>query len=103
MLDSKRCLCADRTGQAVRIDPHTYYGHGEADLRCLSFSRIRPAFYRAYFAVNPCETDCASRVEIYKLYHLLNHLILFGEGSCPSARKSFVVMSKPKDGKIPCE
>lgn len=77
-----------KKGQAVLIDPHACYGHGEADLAMTQlFGGFDPAFYRAYFAANPSEADYPTRVEIYNLYHLLNHLILFGESYLPACQQ----------------
>jgi fructosamine-3-kinase len=37
-------------------------------------------FYEAYEAVWPLPASAAGRVELYNLYHVLNHLNLFGPG-----------------------
>ncbi len=73
-------LC-NSAGQAVIIDPATYYGRREADLAMTHlFGGFSRAFYRAYEEEWPLAPGSEDRLEIYKLYHLLNHLNLFGSG-----------------------
>jgi len=65
----------------VIIDPAVYYGHREADLgMTLLFGGFSEPFYSAYNEVYPLQTGWQKRMEVYKLYHLFNHLNLFGEG-----------------------
>lgn len=72
---------ADSEGRPVLIDPAVYYGHREADLAMTRlFGGFRPGFYRAYEEVWPLAPGSAERSKIYELYHLLNHLNLFGSG-----------------------
>jgi protein-ribulosamine 3-kinase len=70
-----------RGGQPYIYDPAVYYGDRETDI---AFSRLfggfNPAFYDAYQHTWPLEPGWEERAEIYNLYHLLNHLNLFGEG-----------------------
>ena len=42
------------------------------------FGRFPPAFYSAYESVRPLAPGYRARFDIYNLYHLLNHLNLFG-------------------------
>ncbi|MBO7708834.1 MAG: fructosamine kinase family protein [Lachnospiraceae bacterium] len=66
-------------GQAWLIDPAVYVGHAEADLAMTElFGGFAPAFYDAYREVNPIMPGYADRRDLYNLYHLLNHLNLFG-------------------------
>jgi fructosamine-3-kinase len=66
-------------GQAALIDPAAYYGHREADLAMTElFGGYQSRFYEAYEAAWPLEPDYAERREVYNLYHLINHLNLFG-------------------------
>ena len=37
-------------------------------------------FYKAYEAVRPLDPGAATRRDLYNLYHVLNHLNLFGGG-----------------------
>ena len=63
------------------IDPAVYYGHREADLAMTSlFGGFSNAFYSAYNSVFPLVPGYADREPLYQLYHLLNHLNLFGKG-----------------------
>ncbi len=71
----------DTTGQPVLIDPAVYYGDREAELAmCRLFGGFPPAFYRAYDEAWPPLPGRDERIPLYQLYHVLNHLNLFGEG-----------------------
>lgn len=76
-------LC-DAEGEPVLIDPAAYYGHREADLAMTHlFGGFDRAFYDAYEEAWPLPSGVVEqreRQEIYQLYHLLNHLNLFGSG-----------------------
>ena len=75
-------------GRAWLIDPAAYVGHAEADLAMTElFGGFAPAFYAAYRQTNPLEPGYADRRDLYNLYHLLNHLNLFGPGYLPSVRR----------------
>ncbi|MCJ8331542.1 MAG: fructosamine kinase family protein [Lentisphaeria bacterium] len=68
-------------GQAVIIDPAVYYGHREADLAMTRlFGGFNQSFYAAYEADFPLTPGHEQRENIYKLYHILNHLNIFGSG-----------------------
>jgi fructosamine-3-kinase len=72
---------ADEHGSPVIIDPAVYYGHREADLAMtMLFGGFDEQFYSAYHEVFPLTDGWKRRIELYKLYHLFNHLNLFGEG-----------------------
>lgn len=73
-------LCIDNSVPAI-IDPAVYYGHREADLAMtMLFGGFGEAFYASYQESHPLNEDWEHRMELYKLYHLFNHLNLFGEG-----------------------
>lgn len=73
-------LCVDDQ-IPVLIDPAVYYGHREADLAMTTlFGGFSEAFYESYNEVYPLNEEWERRMELYTLYHLLNHLNLFGEG-----------------------
>jgi fructosamine-3-kinase len=80
-------------GHVVLIDPATYYGSREADLAMTEMFGSMPAvFYNAYDEVYPLEKGYNQRKKIYRLYHYLNHLNLFGTGylgSCLSILRQF--------------
>lgn len=68
-------------GQAWLIDPATYCGHWEADLAMTRlFGGFPRKFYESYNQVNPIPANFSRRLDLYNLYHLLNHLNLFGTG-----------------------
>lgn len=68
-------------GEGVLIDPAAYAGHNEADLAMTElFGGFPSAFYRGYRNVLPVEKEYETRRDIYNLYHMLNHLNLFGGG-----------------------
>jgi fructosamine-3-kinase len=72
---------ADRDGEPVIFDPAVYYGDRETDLAMTRlFGGYGPDFYAAYEAAWPLDAGAASRVRLYNLYHVLNHLNLFGSG-----------------------
>jgi fructosamine-3-kinase len=72
---------ATASGEPVLIDPAVYYGHREADLAFTElFGGFPAAFYAAYNEARPLDSDYPERKDLYNLYHLLNHLNLFGEG-----------------------
>ncbi len=67
--------------RAILIDPAVYYGHREADLAMTRlFGGFPESFYRAYREEYPLPEGWEYRENLYKLYHLLNHLNLFGAG-----------------------
>ena len=71
-------LCGS-DGRAWLIDPAAYVGDFETDLGMTElFGRFPSAFYRAYQEENPVDGGYQERKPIYQLYHLLNHLNLFG-------------------------
>lgn len=71
-------LC-DENAIAVLIDPAVYYGHREADLAMTKlFGGFSPDFYEAYQLEYPLLPGWEQREPIYRLYHVLNHLNLFG-------------------------
>ena len=68
-------------GLAWLIDPAVYVGHQEADLAMTElFGGFAPAFYDSYKSAAGLEPGYRDRRDLYNLYHLLNHLVLFGEG-----------------------
>lgn len=71
----------DAAGQPVLIDPAVYYGEREAELAmCRLFGGFPADFFAAYDAAWPPAPGRDERIPLYQLYHLLNHLNLFGEG-----------------------
>jgi fructosamine-3-kinase len=67
-------------GTPVIFDPAVYIGDRESDVAMTElFGRLPESFYAAYRDAYPLDHDYALRRELYNLYHLLNHLNLFGE------------------------
>ena len=65
----------------VVFDPAVYYGDREADLAMTElFGGFPREFYAAYNEVFPLDAGYEQRKHLYNLYHLLNHLNLFGGG-----------------------
>ena len=72
---------ADENGEACLIDPAVYYGHREADLAMTKlFGGFNSQFYNSYNEEWILKEGYEYRENIYKLYHVLNHLNLFGMG-----------------------
>jgi len=69
-------------GTPVVFDPAAYYGDAEADLAMTElFGGFPPGFYAGYREARPIdEAGYRSRRDLYNLYHVLNHLNLFGGG-----------------------
>jgi len=78
---------AAASGEPVIFDPAVYYGDPETDLAMTRlFGGFGAEFYRAYEARVPPAPGAATRAELYKLYHVLNHANLFGGGYAAQAR-----------------
>jgi protein-ribulosamine 3-kinase len=65
----------------VVFDPAVYYGDRETDLAMTElFGGFPQEFYRAYNEAFPLPEGYEQRKQLYNLYHLLNHLNIFGGG-----------------------
>jgi fructosamine-3-kinase len=72
---------ADADGAPVIFDPASYYGRREAELGMMQmFGGFDATCFAAYGEVWPLAPDSARRIAVYRLYHELNHLNLFGRG-----------------------
>lgn len=72
---------SDENGEPAIIDPAAHFGWAEAELAMTTlFGAFPLKFYQAYQEVRPLERGFRERFEIYNLYHLLNHVNLFGAG-----------------------
>ena len=68
-------------GQPVIFDPAVYFGDRETDLAMTRlFGGFSREFYEAYDDSWPLNNGSERRVALYELYHVLNHLNLFGGG-----------------------
>jgi fructosamine-3-kinase len=81
-------LHACRDGELALIDAGAvHYGWAEADLAMLTlFGEPPAAFFAAYEAEAGIDAAWRSRASLYNLYHLLNHLNLFGAGYLGAVR-----------------
>jgi len=61
------------------IDPACYWGWPEADLAMTKmFGGFSEAFYQGYSDIRPIDNTMEERLDLYNLYHWLNHLNMFG-------------------------
>ena len=69
----------DENGNACLVDPAVYYGNREADLAMTKlFGSFSNEFYISYNDSYPLKEGYEYRENLYKLYHVLNHLNIFG-------------------------
>jgi protein-ribulosamine 3-kinase len=73
---------AQTTGsEPVVFDPAVYYGDREADVAMTElFGGFGKRFYNAYNDAWPLDPGYPVRRDLYNLYHVLNHALLFGGG-----------------------
>ena len=68
-------------GRPAVFDPAVHYGDPECDLAMAAlFGGFAPAFFATHATVHPPLPGWQRRRRLYQLYHLLNHLNLFGSG-----------------------
>jgi fructosamine-3-kinase len=66
-------------GDPVVIDPAVSYGEAEFELAMPAlFGGFDPGFASAYHELLPPAEGFERRLAVYRLYHLLNHLLIFG-------------------------
>lgn len=71
----------DEMGNPVLFDPAVYYGDRETDIAMTElFGGFATDFYSAYRHEYPLDSGYNIRKIVYNLYHILNHLNLFGSG-----------------------
>jgi len=74
-------LHVSETGAPSLIDPSASFSHREAELGMMQlFGGFGARVYRAYEEAFPLDAGWRERNPLYQLYHLLNHLNLFGGG-----------------------
>lgn len=72
---------ADSQGNPVIFDPACYYGDREADIAMTElFGGFGNDFFSAYQAEYPLDSGYKFRKTLYNLYHIINHINLFGGG-----------------------
>ncbi|MDC7225701.1 MAG: fructosamine kinase family protein [Spirochaetales bacterium] len=68
-------------GEPVLIDPAAYYGHREMELgMTMLFGGFNEDFYASYDEEYPLLPGWRGRMNLYILYHVLNHYNMFGGG-----------------------
>ncbi len=68
-------------GRPGLIDPAAYYGHREAELGMMVlFGGFGRRVFDAYDEARPLQPGWRDRLDLYTLYHVLNHFNLFGGG-----------------------
>ena len=78
----------DSDGHPVIYDPAVYYGDREAELAMTElFGGFPGHFYAAYEEAWPLEPGYRVRKTLYNLYHILNHLNMFGGGYLGQAQR----------------
>jgi len=78
----------DAAGRLALFDPAVYYGDREADLAMTElFGGFPASFHDAYRDTWPLADGYAQRRTLYNLYHVLNHLNLFGGGYLQQAQR----------------
>jgi len=79
----------DGEGQPALIDPAACWGWAEAELAMTTlFGRCPEEFYASYLENSHLDPHWEERAFIYNLYHLLNHLKLFGRSYLSAVRRT---------------
>lgn len=74
-------LMSGPQGEPVLIDPATHYGWAEAELGMMQlFGGFEPQVFADYAVRRSLPPGWRERLDLYNLYHLLNHVLLFGAG-----------------------
>ena len=77
----------------VIFDPAVYYGDRETDLAMTElFGGFPREFYRAYDEAFPLLEGYEQRKHLYNLYHLLNHLNIFGGGYLAQVKETLSLL-----------
>ena len=80
---------SDENGNPMLIDPAVYVGCNEADIAMTElFGGFDRRFYDSYFDVMGLNPGYEDRRELYNLYHLTNHLNLFGSAYLPAVLRT---------------
>jgi fructosamine-3-kinase len=79
---------SDLQGRSALFDPAVHYGDREVDLAMSElFGGFPESFYAAYRTEWPLPPGFESRKTLYNLYHILNHLNLFGTSYLGQAKR----------------
>jgi protein-ribulosamine 3-kinase len=75
-------------GEPCLFDPAVYFGFREADLAMMElFGNPPKSFFDSYIEVFPMNPEYSERRDLFNLYHLLNHLNLFGNSYLSSIKR----------------
>ena len=88
-------IAALADGSPTVYDPACYFGDREADLAMSElFGGLPTAFFVAYRRAAPLTAEYESRKLLYNLYHMLNHLNLFGGSYLSQVNRMVVQLSR---------
>jgi len=72
----------------VIFDPASWWADSEVDIAMTRlFGGFGNEFYDEYYKINFKSKKCEKRIEIYNLYHILNHANMFGGGYISQLKK----------------
>ncbi len=84
---------ADENGAPVVYDPASYYGQREAEFGMMRlFGGFGPVVEAAYAEIWPFLPGSEQRIAIYRIYHEINHLLLFGRSYYETVRSSLMTL-----------
>lgn len=73
-------MAEDSSGPII-FDPASFYGHSEYELAIAGmFGGFSRSFYSAYHSAIPKAPGFEARLQLYQLFHYLNHWNHFGSG-----------------------
>ena len=79
----------------VLFDPAVYIGDREADIAMTRlFGGFGTAFYDGYNAEYPLDASYPQRENLYQLYHILNHALLFTEPYLSQSKSAIMALEK---------
>jgi fructosamine-3-kinase len=82
-------VLADARGRGWLIDPLAYAGHREVDLAMLRlFGAPSPRILGSYAEAHPLADGHEERVDLWQLFPLLVHAVLFGGGYGAQAERA---------------
>lgn len=89
------------SGEPVVFDPAVHYGDRESDLAMSElFGGFPGVFYASYRRAARLDTGYEARKPLYSLYHILNHLNLFGRGYLREATRLITTVERTLSSRI---
>ncbi|KAJ7446459.1 fructosamine kinase [Mycena galericulata] len=89
--------CELSSGEPVIFDPASFFGHNEADLAIARiFGGVPDGFFTTYHENLPKTEPVEQyrlRGDLYELFHLLNHTLLFGHYASSAERKMDILLT----------